>query len=126
MRKLAGSLVVVLALAFTGCASLESPSSLNTSAPLANATGAWSGWAGVGGEAAPVSLNLSQSGSNVKGDIDVGGRPDLTGPVVGTVQGNALSLSMQSGFGSLPVMKVSQDQISGVILLGPMTLTRGK
>jgi hypothetical protein len=126
LRKLAGPLFVSLVLAISGCASMESTPAVNMSGPPANTTGAWSGWAGMGAAAAPVSLTLTQSGANVTGDIDVGGRPDLTGPVVGTVQGNALSLKLQSGFGTLPVMTVSESQISGVISVGPMTLTRSK
>jgi len=127
LRKLAGPLFVSLVLAISGCAGMESSTpALTTSGPLANAAGAWSGWAGMGATATTVSLTLTQSGANVKGDIDVAGRSDMTGPVVGTVQGNALSLTLQSGFGSLPSMTVSQNEISGVISVGPMTLTRSK
>ena len=125
MKKLAAP-VLVLVLVFAGCAGMDQTSGVNTAGPTANANGVWSGWAGVGAAAAPVSLALSQSGGNVKGDIDVGGRPELTGPVVGTVQGNALTLRLQSGYGQLPVMKVSQNEISGVISLGPLMLTRAK
>ena len=125
MKKLAAPLLV-LVLVIAGWAGMDQTSGVNTAGPTANASGAWSGWAGMGAVAAPVSLTLSQSGGNVKGDIDVAGRPDLTGPVVGTVQGNALTLRLQTGYGQLPVMKVGQNEISGVISLGPLMLTRAK
>jgi hypothetical protein len=127
LKRFAGPLLVLLGLSIAGCAgSMDTPSAVNLSAPTAQAGGSWSGYAGVGAAAAPVALTLRQSGGTVTGNIDVAGRPDLTGAVVGTVQGNGLSLKMQDGYGSLPLMTVTQDQISGVIALGPMTLRRVK
>src|SRR5882672_8689676 len=98
LRKFAGLLFVVLALGIGGCAmsSETAAGSLNTSAPTAQAGGSWSGWAGMGAASAPVSLTLTQTGANVKGNIDVGGAAAVSGPVTGTVQGNGLSLTLES------------------------------
>jgi len=127
LRKFAGAMLVSSMLAAAGCASsMETPSTLDMSGPTAQAAGSWSGYAGVGAVSTSVSLTLEQSGNNVAGNIDVAGRPDMTGDVVGTVQGNGLQLRLQSGFGSLPLMTVRQDQIVGILLIGPMTLQRSR
>jgi len=126
LKKLAGPLLVSLVLAITGCATSESTSAMNTSGPPANANGAWSGWAGMGAAAAPVSLTLTQNGGNVTGNMSVGGSPDMSGPVVGTVQGNMLSLKMQDSGRSFSAMTVSLDRITGIISQGPVTLERSK
>jgi len=119
LRTLMGAVLIVAAVA--GCASTNAPAT--ASGPPANAGGKWSGWAGVGAVSAPVSLQLTQDGANVTGNIDVGGAPDLSGPVSGTVQGNLLSLSLSNGRSFTP-MTVKPDQISGVIGAGPVSLRR--
>jgi hypothetical protein len=125
LRPFAGPLLLVLAVA--GCATTgETTAAMNTSGPTAKAAGAWSGYAGVGATSLPVSLTLNQTGGDVSGNISIGGRPDFTGPVVGTVQGNALSLKMQSGPGSFSTMVVGQDQITGTSQFGPITLRRAR
>jgi hypothetical protein len=116
----------LLVLALSGCATSNGTPAATTSGPPANAGGSWSGYGGIGATAQPVSLTLAQTGGDVKGDINVGGRPDLSGPVVGTVQGNVLSLRLASGVASLPAMTVTPSQITGVLSVGPMTLTRVK
>jgi hypothetical protein len=119
--------LLVIAIVLGGCGgSMQSANTLNTSGPTANAGGSWAGYAGMGAASAPVNLQLTQSGSTVNGHIDVAARPDFSGPVTGTVQGNGLSLKLTSGTASLPMMTVSQDQITGVLGIGPMTLRRTK
>jgi hypothetical protein len=126
LKALVGPLLVV-AIVLAGCGgSMQSANTLNTSGPMANAAGSWSGVAGVGAASVPVNLQLTQSGSTVNGNIDVAARPDFTGPVTGTVQGNGLALKLTSGTASFPMLTVSQDQISGVLGIGPMTLRRAK
>jgi hypothetical protein len=93
---------------------------------MANAAGSWSGYAGAGAVSAPVALQLAQSGANVTGNITVGGRPDFSGPVTGTVQGNGLSLRLATGTASLPMLTVGSDQITGDVGPGPMILRRTK
>jgi hypothetical protein len=93
---------------------------------MAQAGGSWTGSAGVGATSLPVSLRLQQTGGNVSGDINIAGRPDFSGPVVGTVQGNMLSLRMQSGTASFSAMTVGQDQITGTSQFGPIALRRAR
>ena len=122
MRKIVeGTLLVLLLTVIAGCAS--SGSDVQASGPPANAAGAWSGYAGVGTVSAPVTLRLTQNGGNVSGDLVVAGSTELTGPVTGTVRGNMLQLSMQSGRTISP-MTVGKDQITGIIGAGPVTLRR--
>ena len=125
LRRFAGPLLMVLAV--TGCASSGGTTGgMNTSGPTAQAGGAWTGYAGIGATSLPVSLTLKQTGGNVSGNIDIAGRPDFSGPVVGTVQGNALSLKMQSGTASFSTMVVGQDQITGTSQFGPIALRRAR
>jgi hypothetical protein len=123
MRTMRDATLLILLLAvIAGCAS-SGGDVQTTSGPPANAGGAWSGYAGVGAASAPVTLRLTQNGGNVAGDLSVGGSPDLTGAVTGTVQGNVLRLSMQNGRSITP-MTVGADQITGIIGAGPVTLRR--
>jgi hypothetical protein len=125
LRPFAGPLLMMLTIA--ACATTGGTmAGMNTSGPTAQAGGAWRGYAGVGATSLPVSLTLNQTGGDVSGNIDIGGRPDFTGPVVGTVQGNALSLKMQRGPGSFSTLVVGQDQITGTSQFGPITLRRAK
>jgi hypothetical protein len=127
LRTIAASLLVALAVTLAGCAGSTSTATTSSrSTPVAKAAGSWWGYAGTGATSVPVALTLRQAGANVTGNIDVAGRPDLTGPVVGTVEGDGLQLALQSGFGSLPLMTVSQDRITGTIAVGPMSLRRSK
>ena len=45
-----------------------------------------------GPAAGDVTLVLQQTGSKVTGSITVGGRPDISGPITGTVNGNAVAV----------------------------------
>lgn len=121
-RTFEGALLVLLMAVVWGCASVESTSQA-TAGPPANAAGSWSGYAGVGAASAPVSLTLTQTGASVNGNLSVGGSPDLTGSVTGSVQGNMLTLQMQNGRSVTP-MTVGPDQITGVLSVGPVTLRR--
>jgi hypothetical protein len=85
--------------ALAGCASdssgrqVTTPSTSMTAPPASAATsvtGAWTGWVGEGTKEEPVTMNLKQTGANVSGDLIIGGRPDLSGPLTGSVQGNAM------------------------------------
>ena len=49
------------------------------------------------------------------GSIDVGGRPDLTGPLTGTVNGSAVVFKLDSGYGSTGELNVSGNKITGVV-----------
>ena len=96
--------------------------SASVAAP-ANVNGTWTG-ALVGG--APVTMQLKQAGPNVTGDLRVGGRADISGPVEGTVEGNTLRLRERSGFGSAPLLNVRGDQITGIVAGTTLDLRRAK
>ena len=125
VKAWAGILLGLVLVAGGGCAA-SSTSKTASSGPPANVNGTWTGAAGGGAIEAPVTMTLAQTGANVTGEIRIGGRPDLSGPVEGTVQGNAVKLSLKSGYGSLPEMTVKQDQISGVVAGLPLNLRRAK
>jgi hypothetical protein len=67
----------------------------------------------VGG--APVTMILTQSGASVQGDLTVGGRTDISGPIEGTVEGNTVRLRERSGFRTSPLLKVKGNQITGTV-----------
>jgi hypothetical protein len=119
--------VVMVATVAAGCgssgrsASTSSPSA--AAATPANVNGEWSGYL-VGG--APVRMSLKQTGTNVKGDLSVGGRADLDGPIEGIVDGNTLKLRERSGFGSAPLLNVRGDQITGIVGGTTLDLRRAK
>jgi hypothetical protein len=125
IRRCAVPLLGFSILLIAGCAS-STPTPGAAGGPPANISGQWAGSAGVGAAAAPVSLSLVQSGTAVSGTIAVGGRPDLSGPVVGTVQGNTVSLDLRNGYGSLPDLTAGPERITGILSLGPMSLRRAK
>jgi hypothetical protein len=73
----------------------------------------------------PVSLTLTQSGTAVKGTIDVAGRPDYSGDVTGSVQGELLKLALQQT--TLAELRVKQDTITGEPFPGlPLNLRRSR
>jgi hypothetical protein len=123
LKACAGVVLGVLLVTGGGCAT---SSTTTASGPMANVNGTWTGSAGGGAVEAPVTMTLAQTGANVAGEFRIGGRPDLSGPVEGTVQGNAVRLALKSGYGSLPEMTVKQDQISGIVAGLPLTLRRAK
>ena len=124
MRKTLEAFLVILLLAvISGCASSGSAPQAAVSDTPASVAGSWSGYAGVGAVSAPVSMQLTQDGGNVAGNLTVAGATDLTGPVTGTVRGNILQLSMKSGR-SISPMTVKQNEITGIIGAGPVTLKR--
>jgi hypothetical protein len=93
-------------------------------APTANVAGTWTGSAGTGGVFMPVTMTLAQNGTDVSGNIAVGGRSDLTGPVKGNVKGEVLNLSLETvKLGQMFVKQ--QNTITGEVAGGmPVTLRR--
>ena len=110
------SLLLVIAglVAFlAGCAGTSSPGA-TAGGPPANVAGSWRGFTtGTGGT--NVALVLQQTGSKVTGSISVGGRGDLTGPLTGTVNGNAVVFKLDSGYGSTGELNVSGNTITGIV-----------
>ena len=83
--------VIGLVLMFgAGCAS--SSSAPAATGPPVDVTGLWAGGF-YGPLSNSVSMQLKQQGTAVTGNIDVGGRSDLSGGIKGTVSGNQLKAS---------------------------------
>ena len=115
-------LSVLLSCVVAGCGAKQAQmEALN--APTANVAGTWTGFAGTGGTSAPVTLTLDQNDTAVTGNINVGGRPDFSGQVRGSVQGELLRLALPMT--TLGQLQVRQDTITGVPFGGlPVTLRR--
>ncbi|MGH7354319.1 MAG: hypothetical protein ACRELS_07025 [Candidatus Rokuibacteriota bacterium] len=96
------------------------------SGPPANVAGSWSGSFGVGATGGSMSMSLQQTGNQVKGEIDIGGRPDMSGPITGTVSGDTIQVGLTSGYGTSSLLTVKGDQITGVYQGGPIMLRRSK
>jgi hypothetical protein len=71
-----------------------------------------------------VSMTLKQTGAKVTGNLDIAGRPDISGPVVGKVEGNTLKLEQRSGYGSEPFLNVNGDRITGIVAGTTLNLRR--
>jgi hypothetical protein len=119
--------VVLLALfcvAALGCGAAMEEQKAAASAPTANAAGTWTGTAGTGATSIPVTLTLNQNGTNVTGNLTVAARPDMSGPVTGTVQGELVKLSLATA--TFAQMRVQQDTMSGQGSVGQIILRRQK
>lgn len=118
-------LLALLSVVAAGCGAARKAEMAAASAPTANVAGVWTGSAGTGGVFVPVTMTLNQNGTSVTGNVGVGGRPDLTGGVTGSVQGELLNLALESV--TLGELRVKQDTITGQVSGGlPVTLQRSK
>jgi hypothetical protein len=124
MRATTVVLLALFCVAAVGCAAAREEQQRELSAPTANAAGTWTGYAGSGGTSIPVTLTLNQSGTNLTGNLTVAGRPDFSGPVTGTVQGELVKLSLATA--TFAQMRVQQDTMSGQGSVGPVNLRRSK
>jgi len=96
----------LLAVVLTGCAAWEArQAALN--APNADVAGTWAGKTTGDGKFLPITLTLDQTGTDATGVMNIGGRPDLTGRVKGTIKGELLTLSLAgpSQFGEIWVQQ---------------------
>ena len=124
-RVLTRALLAVVVIATLGCGSAREAQQAAASAPTADVNGTWSGSAGTGGQFVPVTMNLAQSGTAVNGQISIGGRPDLSGAVKGTVQGELINLSLERV--TLGQMRVKDNTMTGEVSGGlPATLRRSR
>ena len=126
MRTLAIGLLMLLTVVSARCGTAREQQAAAENAPTANVAGTWTGSAGTGGVFAPVTLALTQNGTDLSGNIAVGGRTDLSGPVKGTVKGTTVNLT-------LPTVKLGQmlvkqqNTMTGEVVGGlPVTLRRGQ
>jgi hypothetical protein len=119
------ALLTVLVAATVGCGAAREAQMAAANAPTADVNGTWSGSAGTGGQFVPITMNLTQSGTAVNGQISIGGRPDLSGAVKGTVQGELIKLSLERA--TLGEMRVKDNTMSGEVSGGlPATLRRSR
>jgi hypothetical protein len=115
-------LLALLSAVAAGCAARQAEMAA-ASAPTANVAGVWTGSGGTGGVFVPVTLTLTQNDAAVKGTISVGGRPDYSGDVTGSVQGELLRLALPTT--TLAELRVKQDTIAGEPFAGlPLNLRR--
>jgi len=110
-------LLAVALTMFVGCATGA------TKAPSVDVTGTWAGdWVGAGAVGSgPVTMTLQQTGANVTGEVVAGGGSPFSGPVTGTVSGDALSLSYRGGTGEFTV---KGSEMTGTTQLSRWTLKR--
>lgn len=131
-KHAAMAIVSTTAVALTlGCGSMSGPT--RTSAPpsgpaaasptSASLSGTWQGWVGVGARTTTVNLTLQQEGEALKGNLEVGGRPDISGAVTGRVSGDTLTLRPEFGSES-PELRVKGDTMTGLIGAEPLNLRR--
>lgn len=124
-RALTLALLAVLVVATLGCGAAREAQMAAANAPTADVNGIWSGSAGTGGQFVPVTMNLTQSGTAVSGQISIGGRPDLSGAVKGSVQGELIKLSLERA--TLGEMRVKDNTMTGEVSGGlPATLRRSR
>jgi len=115
--------LALLSVAAAGCA-LERAEIAERNAPTAQLAGEWTGSAGTGGQFVPITMMLTQNGTAVKGTIEVGGRPDYSGDVAGSVQGELLKLTLQERT-TLAELRVQKGTITGEPFPGlPVNLRR--
>ena len=111
MKTVSWVLIGLVLMLGAGCASSSSAPAA-ASGPPANVAGSWSGGF-YGALSNSVSMQLKQQGTAVSGNIDVGGRSDLSGGISGTVSGNTLSYRIANGGSG--TMQVSGNTISGTV-----------
>jgi hypothetical protein len=123
IRATTVGLLALICLATVGCAAVKEEKAM-ANAPTANVVGTWSGYAGQGAAGVPVDLTLAQTGSNVTGNLTVAGRPDLSGPVTGALQGELLKLSLATA--TFSQLEVKGDTMTGMTSVGQVILRRSK
>jgi len=117
--------LVLLAVVTAGCGAAREAQQAAATAPTANVAGTWTGYAGTGGVSVPVTMTLAQTGTDVSGTMNVGGRPDLSGPVKGTLKGELLYLSLTTT--TLGQLIAKQGTITGEVVGGlPVTLRKSQ
>jgi len=118
-------LLVLLSSVVAGCGAARLAAMEAANALTANVSGTWRGFAGTGGVSVPVTLTLAQTGTAVSGNIDVGGRPDFSGSVKGSVQGELVKLALPTT--TLGELRAKQDTMTGEPFGGlPLTLRRSR
>jgi len=117
------SLLALFCIAAFGCAAAREEQKAAMNAPTANVAGTWTGNAGQA-SSIPVTLTLAQNGTALTGNIMVAGRPDLSGPIRGTVTGELVNLSTATT--TFSQMRAQQDTMTGQSSIGQVILRRQK
>lgn len=117
-------LLALFCIAVVGCAAAREEQQAALNAPTANVAGTWTGNAGQGGTSLPVTLTLSQSGTALTGNVTVAGRPDVSGPVKGSVTGEIIKLSTATT--TFAQLRAQQDTMTGQSSIGQVILRRSK
>ena len=112
MKTFSWVVIGLVLLLGAGCASSSSSAPAASTGPPANVAGSWNGGF-YGALSNSVSMQLTQQGTAVTGNIDVGGRTDLSGGIKGTVSGNMFNYSLANGGSG--TMQVSGNTISGTV-----------
>jgi hypothetical protein len=120
MKTLSWLVIGLVLMLGAGCASSSSAPAASTGPP-ANVAGSWSGGF-YGAMSNSVSMQLQQQGTAVTGNVDVGGRTDLSGKVTGTVSGNMVYWNLANG--GQGTMQVSGNTISGTVSGAPFRAQR--
>ena len=121
MKTFSWVMIGLILMLGAGCASSSSSPSAATTGPPANVAGTWNG--GFYGPADnSVTMQLQQQGSKLTGNINVGGRSDLNGPITGTVRGNTVDWNLANG--GQGTMQVSGNTMSGTVGGTPFRATR--
>jgi hypothetical protein len=123
IRATTVGLLALVCVATVGCAAVKEEKAM-ANAPTANVVGTWSGYSGQGAAGVPVDLTLAQTGTNVTGNLNVAGRPDLSGPVTGSIQGELLKLSLATA--TFSQLEVKGDTMTGMVGGGQVILRRSK
>lgn len=93
MRVTALVSLALFGFASMGCTAWEARSAA-LNAPTADVRGTWTGTTTGEDKPYPITLTLEQTGTDVTGMMRIGGRPELSGRVGGSVRGEVLSLSL--------------------------------
>ena len=124
IRVARACLLMLLCIAVVGCAAAREEQKAAMNAPTANVAGTWTGNAGQAGSSLPVTMTLAQTGTNLTGNIAVAGRPDVSGPVKGTVTGELVNLSTATT--TFAQLRAQQDTMTGQSSIGQVILRRQK
>jgi len=124
MKATAIVLLALSCITAVGCTAAREEQMAAANTSTANVAGLWSGFVRTGATSVPVSLSLNQNGTNVTGNVTTGSDTNLSGPVKGTVQGDRLKLSLDTG--TFSDLQVGRDTLTGVTSAGPINLQRSK
>src|SRR2546428_14137029 len=112
MKIFAFPVLAVLVAFLAGCAGPASTTS-PAAGPPANVAGSWYGSTIGGAGSTSVSLTLTQAGSAVTGQIEVGGGPHIGGPLTGRVSGDYVRFSLTSGVRRTSGLPAGQNSSPG-------------